>query len=222
MNLKSILKRSYHTFFTRVIPNDSRELKNAIGDSRSLLDVGCGESSPIRSFSKQIYCVGVDAHKLSIEKSKKQGIHNQYFCMDILNLNKRFKEKSFDCVLASDVIEHFEKEEGLKLIKAMEKIAKRKVIIFTPNGFLPQQEYGGNRLQEHKSGWTVIEMEKLGYKVIGINGWKALRDKLSLLKYRPYYFWLIVSDITQLFTRNHPSYAFQLLCVKNIDHLGSK
>jgi hypothetical protein len=59
----------------------------------------------------------------------------------------------------------------------MENVAKKKIIIFTPNGFLRQDEYDGDKLQIHKSGWTVDEFKKLGYEVKGINGWKPLRKK---------------------------------------------
>jgi len=77
-----------------------------------------------------------------------------------MEIGRNFKENSFDCVLASDVIEHFSKEEGYKLIEMMEKIARRKVIIYTPNGFLKQGEYDNNPWQVHKSGWNVKEMKK--------------------------------------------------------------
>jgi len=96
----------------------------------------------------------------------------------------------------------------------MEKISKNKVIIFTPNGFLPQGEYYNNPWQVHKSGWTVKEMKKRGYKVIGINSWKPLRGEYARLRFRPSYFWQIISDITQLFVRNKTEKAFQILCIK--------
>ena len=96
----------------------------------------------------------------------------------------------------------------------MEKIAKNKVIIMTPNGFLPQGIYYNNPWQVHKSGWTVKEMKKRGYKVIGINGWKPLRGECARLRFWPKYFWLRISEITQFFVRNKPEKAFQILCVK--------
>ena len=200
--------------YYRILPDYRVELKKAIGDCKTLLDVGCGSSSPIKSFSNKLYCVGVDAFEPSIEKSKKEQIHNKYYKMDVLEIGKNFKPKSFDCVLASDLIEHLTKEEGFKLLEMMEKIAKKKVIVFTPNGFLSQGEYDNNPWQVHKSGWTVDEIKKRGYKIIGINGWKPLRGEFASVKFRPKLLWVIISDITQVFVRNNPKKAFQILCVK--------
>lgn len=190
------------------------ELRKAVAGCTELLDVGCGSNSPVKYFSKPVYCVGVDVHEASIEESKKQGIHNEYYLMDVLEIQRQFEPNSFDCVLASDLIEHLTKEDGLKLLAMMEAIAKKRVVVFTPNGFLPQGEYDHNPWQVHKSGWDIEEMEAKGYKVIGINGHKSLRGEYADIKLRPKIIWRMVSEITQLFVRNHPQYAFQILCVK--------
>lgn len=181
---------------------------------KSLLDVGCGDDSPIISFSRKFYCIGVDAFAPSIKKSKDMKIHNKYYKMNVLDIGKKFKPNSFDCVLASDIIEHLTKKDGIKLMEMMENISKDKVIIFTPNGFIPQGEIDNNPMQIHKSGWTVKEMKKKGYKVKGINGLKSLRGEGARIRFWPKYFWLIISDITQFFVKNKPEKAFQILCVK--------
>lgn len=71
-----------------------------------------------------------------------------------------FPEKSVDTVFLADVIEHLEKEEGARLLRATEGIARRQVAVFTPLGFLPQScegedawGLGGASWQEHRSGW---------------------------------------------------------------------
>jgi hypothetical protein len=136
--------------------------------------------------------------------------------MNALDLDKTFSPKSFDCVLGLDLIEHLEKEEGFRLISMMEKIAKKRVIIFTPNGLLPQEEFGGNILQIHKSGWSVEEMREKGFRVIGILGWKPLRGSKGSLKFSPKTFWSIISTLTQQVVKNRPQWAFQILCVKDV------
>ena len=52
-----------------------------------------------------------------------------------------------------EVIEHLEKEEAIRLIEDMEKIARKKIIITTPVGFLENYEADGNLYQTHKSGF---------------------------------------------------------------------
>ena len=102
----------------------------------------------------------------------------------------------------------------------MEKIARKKIIIFTPNGFLRQEEHDNNPWQVHKSGWNINEMKSLGYNVIGINGLKFLKGERAEIKFKPRIFWSLISDITQLFTRKHPKYAFQILCTKEASSLS--
>ena len=213
-----MLKKISNFLFSSFFDQYEKELeKEASGSCESLLDVGCGSNSPIRRFSKNlIRTTGVDAHGPSIERSRRAGIHKEYFEMNVLDIGNRFPKKSFDCVLLSDLVEHLPKPEGLKLISMAEKIARKKVIIFTPNGFLRQGERDENPLQVHISGWEVQEMIELGYRVRGINGWKPLRTEEARIAWWPAFFWGKISLLTQPFVIDHPKDAFQLLCVKKI------
>jgi SAM-dependent methyltransferase len=192
------------------------ELERALTGCESVLDIACGSSSPIKHLPKNFHAVGCDMFPEAIEKSRKVGIHDQYFQMNVLDLDKNFSPKSYDCVLALDLIEHLEKEEGLRLIAMMERVARKRVIIFTPNGFLPQREFGGNVWQVHKSGWSVKEMEERGFRVIGILGWKRLRGEKGSLRFSPKTFWSLISTATQCLVKYRPERAFQILCVKDL------
>ncbi len=142
-------------------------LTEALGECDSVLDVGCGYSSPLGSIRKHFRSVGVDGHASSIEESRKAGIHDEYHNMDALDIDKRFAGKSLDCVMSMEIIEHMIRDGDLRHLRMIERIARKKVIAFTPNGFVPQEAYGENDWQVHKSGWTTREMEGFGYKVIG-------------------------------------------------------
>jgi len=196
------------------MPTYVKELKKAILPCESLLDVGCGSNSPIKSFSHKFKSTGADSFRPSIRESKKQGIHQRYYVMNVMDLDKKFRPNSFDIVLASDLIEHLKKEDGIRLIRMMEKIAKKKIIIMTPNGFMPQDEYDDNPHQLHKSGWFVKEMKKRGYLVNGMYGLKSLREKYNPQTSRFRYLWLFLSDITQPFVYTKPEKAFHILCIK--------
>jgi hypothetical protein len=213
---KTPIESFYWNFYVKIFPELVVLLRRELKDCESFLELGCGNNSPVRYFSRNFKSVGVDSFKPYLEKSKKMGIHDEYFLMDVRNL--KFKRKSFDAVLALDLIEHLTKSEGEKLLTDMERIARKKVIIFTPNGFLEQHEYDGNIRQVHKSGWTVSEMRKKGYKIFGVNGIKLLKGRGRFKQSRNLAIW-VISDITQLFTYHLPEYAFQLLCVKEVDKL---
>ncbi|MSS72426.1 MAG: class I SAM-dependent methyltransferase [Candidatus Latescibacteria bacterium] len=200
-----------------LLPNPVFDLEQAVGNVDSLLDVGCGSTSPIRYFRRRLaYAVGVDGHAPSLDTSRTQGIHSAYHALDALEIDRVFSPGSFDCVLAADLIEHLTKEEGRALMAKMERISRRRVVIVTPNGFLPQGEVEGNPLQRHRSGWTAEEMAWLGYKVRGVNGWKVLRGERSVIRFRPMAFWALVSRLSQMVVRGRPEWAFQLLCVKEM------
>lgn len=197
--------------YSRILPQYTDYLREELSNCESVLDLGCANSSPLRYFTVS-YSVGVDIHKKYLKESKRLKIHSAYICADIRNT--QFRENSFDVVLALDVLEHLSKKEGCRLIENMERWTKRKVIIFTTNGFVWQEEYDDNPFQCHESGWQLSELEEKGFRVYGINGWYVLMGYRGSPRYKPKLFWKVVSDLTQKLTYHYSKYAFQLLCVK--------
>jgi ubiquinone/menaquinone biosynthesis C-methylase UbiE len=218
--LRTKLKLIYTKTVRRFAPGYEQELELAVGDANTLLDVGCGAYSPIKSFSAEtrarLDATGVDGFGPSIERSRADGVHQRYVQMDIAEIGKRFADGEFECVLASDVIEHFNKEDGWKLLEKMERLASKRVIVFTPNGFVAQGEYDANPMQVHKSGWTVDEFAQRGYRVIGIGGPKQLKGEYGAMRFWPAKVWFVIADLLQRFVRGRPQRAYQLLAVKEI------
>ncbi|MDP2638257.1 MAG: class I SAM-dependent methyltransferase [Candidatus Levybacteria bacterium] len=191
-------------------------LENELKEMKSVLDVGCGENSPLARVNKNFNSVGVDIFESSITKSKKAKIHDDYKVGNILKIDTLFKPKSFDVVIALDVVEHFEKKDAIKLLKAMDKVAKKKVVILTPNGFAKQDPYDGNPFQEHKSGWSISDFKNLGYNVFGMRGLRFLRggEGGASIKFKPWFLWGAISALSQPFCFFIPQIACQLLAVK--------
>lgn len=210
--IKEAIKKAYK----KILPGYEEQLLKELNNMQSILDIGCGKSSPLRLIKKKVYKVGIDIFKPDLSKSKNSKIHDKYYCLNAVQIDKYFQPKQFDCVVALDLIEHLDKRSGLELICKMEKIAKKKVIIFTPNGFIPQDD-DINQYQKHKSGWSVKEFKKSGYCVSGVNGLISLRTLKSQIKFKPRLLWLLISDLTQLFVKNRSQYAYQLFCVKKLD-----
>jgi SAM-dependent methyltransferase len=196
----------------------STVLDEELRDCESLLDVGCGTESPIdylkRSFPDSL---AVDGFMPSIEKSRAAGRHREYLHADIRAIGTLLAGRTFDCVVMFDVIEHLTKEEGRDIIPVLERLARKKVVIFTPNGFLPQREFDGNKYQVHLSGWHVDEMRARGYRVYGMNGLKFLRGEFSRVKWWPRPFWRGVSLLSQFVVSRRPEMAFAILCIKDMD-----
>ena len=207
--MNSKLKEIYFKIF----PPWENILKKELSNCNSVLDIGCGPNSRIQ-IADVPYSVGVELFEPYIQKSKEKGIHNKYINADIRKVD--FEPNSFDVVMCIDVLEHLTKEEGEDLIKRMEKWASKKVIIFTPNGHVLQEEYDNNPLQLHKSGWECHELEELGFKVYGVAGWKALLGPKGEFKYKPPILWKIVSDITQKIPYHYPTLSFEVLAFKMI------
>jgi len=190
------------------------QLRAALAGCESVLDVGCGPASPLR-FMGFKRLAGIEGYLPGYEAAKAAQTHHEMFFGDIRDMGKHFKQGSFDACVALDVIEHLTKEDGLKLMSEMERIASRRVVFFTPNGFLPQQHAEDADLQLHLSGWEAQEMRKHGYRVFGSLGPKFLRGEGHQLKYRPRAFWAGISLVGQcLFTRWSPEHAAAILCVK--------
>lgn len=206
-----IYSKIYRPFFLNynAVSTLIKEAKNA----KSVLDLGCGVNPAVSSLSEDIFKAGVD---MVDENEITNNKLNKYYQINILDIEKEIKKKSFDIVCAFGVIEHLTKENGLKLMKIAEDIAIKKVIIHTPNGFLPQHDED-NPYQNHQSGWETEEFENKGYKITGMHGWKKLRGSHGIIRYKPKYFWIPFADFTQLFLKNRPERAFQLFAIKEMD-----
>ncbi|MBZ4407678.1 class I SAM-dependent methyltransferase [Myxococcus sp. MISCRS1] len=189
-----------------------------VGTCDSVLDIGCGSGSPLKHISHEFSrTVGVDGYTASIERSRAAGIHQEYHQLDLLQVGQHFAPKSFDAVIALDVIEHFDKPEGYRLLEMMESLARKRVVIFTPNGFLPQDEWDNNVHQVHRSGWEVYDFELRGYRVTGMSGLKPLRGDFALPRIRPARLGSRLSILTEPLATRVPQLAFQLFAVRDME-----
>lgn len=209
MNIKDFFLKCQNVFFFLI-------LREGLNGSKSVLDVGCGHNSAIGKIRKNFKTEGIDIYKKSIMQSRKKKNHDSYKIGDIKKLLEFYKNKSFDACVAIDVIEHLNKKDALKLIEDMEAIARKKVVILTPNGFYETHNYDGNPHQVHRSGWKKTDLEKLGYRVFGLRGLKFLRNNHAGIKYKPWFFFGACSFISEIIFFPFPSLSFDLYAVKTI------
>jgi SAM-dependent methyltransferase len=187
----------------------------------SVLDLGCGPSSPIRNCKWVKRSVGVEVFEPYLNKSKEKGIHSEYILSDVKKVD--FPEGSFDAVLMLEVLEHLSEEDGMEMIEKAKKWCSKKVIISSPNGYIHQKEVDGNPYQKHLSGWDLRKMRSLGFKCRGLAGFKFLRqevqndvmgdDLLTSIRFKPRFLWFVVATLSQIFCYSFPRSAFELFSV---------
>lgn len=192
-----------------------RELRSELSGCETVLDVGCGNLSPMR-FVAGPRLIGMDGYAPALEQARANGTHDEYVIGDVKRIGELFPDRRFDACVALDVIEHLSKEDGWRMAEAMERLARRKIVIHTPNGFVPQHSQDGD-LQEHLSGWTAHEMRSRDYRVVGMYGPKSLRGEYHRIRYQPQAFWLLISFLGHWFgTRTRPDRAAAIFCVKEL------
>ncbi|MCD4666612.1 class I SAM-dependent methyltransferase [archaeon] len=133
-----------------------------LSNSKNILDVGCAYGESARKFSrksKNVYCI--DPNQELIKKAKK---NNPNIFFKIGSAEKiPFKDKSFDVVILSDVIEHVDDEK--KSLDEIYRVLKSKgtLILTTPHkglfSFMDVDNYSW-----HYRRFLKIKTNKPGYK----------------------------------------------------------
>lgn len=138
-------------------------LQQYVDPEDEVLDLGCGRMQITRELKCKVI-FGIDAYKPYIDELKIEGFSYVY-CGRIEKYLPDFKTKSFDVVMAIDAIEHLIKPAALKAIGQMERVARKRVVIFTTKGFIPQEREENPEFQRHRCGFLPIEFEGLGYEI---------------------------------------------------------
>ena len=194
-----------------------RALEHAVGDAQTVLDVGCGNNSPLGRFrGRPGSSVGVDIFGRWIAESAAKGIHDEYVEMSVLAIAERFGTGSFDVVLCCDLLEHLDKRDGESLLTQMEEVARSRVVVLTPNGFVPQGATWGNPHQVHRSGWAAAEFREREYDVTGFGGLAHLRGERGTIRWRPRPMWSALASLTEPIVRFRPELGYHLLAVKHV------
>lgn len=203
-------------------------IKKAIGNVRTVLDLGCAKGifTEVIARNENWVIDGVEMYPDYIKDARKIGIYRRVTRGDITRLPKSILSKSYDVVLCHQVIEHISKTKGLKAIGMWEEMAKKRVVIGTTVGFVKYEQNeeinkpeAGNILLRHKSGWTPREFRELGYVVRG-QGLRAIYGDNGLAKKSPGMLlplFKIVSFVFAPLSYYLPSIAQVMICHKDIN-----
>lgn len=204
--------RIFGSIYNKIIffPSAAWYLRKELKDCDSVLDLGCGSNSVLRYATHRFWSIGVDAWKDSLVESKGNRIHDDYIMADLTKLELR--DKSVDAVILLEVLEHLTKEEGKELVAKMSGVARKKIVITTPNGFIPQ-DGETNPYQLHKAGWEIQELEELGFtRFRGVGGLESFGRK-----FESQFLFTVVQSMPQKVAYMAPRKANGLLCTKSIE-----
>ena len=68
------------SLITKIIPTLPRLLEKSLIDCETLLDLGCGPSSPIGKINHNAFTTGVDGFEPYIDEARSNATHNGYYC----------------------------------------------------------------------------------------------------------------------------------------------
>ena len=151
-------------------------VREATKDGQSLLSLCCGIGLELSNLSTNDV-TAVDIAPQYIEKVKDRCPQANTVVSDSLEYIKEQPDNSVDVISIIDGIEHLDKRSGLEIITQMKRVAKHKILLFTPEvkatgGYLKNEPHnawgieGADKFQEHRSGWSKLELKDLGFNFL--------------------------------------------------------
>lgn len=143
-------------------------LQKYVDPEDEVIDFGCG----LMPITRQLECkkmIGIDGWLPIVEQLRTDLEDMGHIFIWHLDLSGRLLEaandNSIDVCLAIDLVEHFEKDDAWRLIGHMERIARKRVVIFTPDGFKQQERDDNSEFQKHRCGFIPKEFKNKGYAI---------------------------------------------------------
>lgn len=193
------------------------------GDTGTVLDLGCGYGlfgymlRLERDFKGTL--IGVDAYPPYAKKLKEYAgaVYDSLVVADARHLP--FRDGAVDTVLASEIIEHMPKGDGFRLIGEAERVGRKRVIVTTPRGFIPQERHNENDLEVHHSGWSERDFARHGYRIAYAGSVQMMirRSKLSGVGSTIN---AVLGLMPDALRKRLPKY--ELVCFKEMDPRGKK
>ncbi len=81
---------------------------------------------------------------------------------DALEILPTLDARKYDLVLAIDILEHFDKDQGMVFLTECQRVCKGSILVSTPKEFI-EQEVIANPLENHRSHWTENDLRMCGF-----------------------------------------------------------
>lgn len=135
-------------------------------NGKVVLDLGCGFGvwgHLLRAIGEgeKFYLIGCDIFKPYLQKLHYYCPYDDLILCDARNLP--FRSRSVNIVIAFEIIEHLDKNDGIKLLSNLEDLCDEQIVISTPYGFYNQSVVRNNKFEQHKSAWSKEDFENAGY-----------------------------------------------------------
>lgn len=113
--------------------------------------------------------VGCEGYLPNVEMSRMTGAYSEVIHVRFPPLP--FPDRSFDTVLLMEIVEHLEKTEAYRLIDEAKRIARKRVIVSTPNFSMLREGHdtitGFNELEHHLCYISRRDLRRMGFTVYG-------------------------------------------------------
>lgn len=151
-------------------------IQAATADCETVLELGCGVGDRLAICNAR-FRHGVDAHLPYLQRARRRWkfrLHALDHCEALVWVDNAVSDKqssgiSWDGILLIDFVEHLGRQGGRILLRRIKNIANRRIVIFCPVGYQPQDEdtykLGGEKWQRHRSAWWPVDLERRGFDV---------------------------------------------------------
>lgn len=153
--------------------NPFQFLDDVVNGEVSVLSLCCGIGNELGNLRTE-HITAVDIVPEYIAEVKKKYPNITAEVADAREYIKKAKDQSFDVISLFDAIEHLTKEDGLELLKECKRVARKHILVFTPEGYVDNHPHNawdiesdkGDHYQLHISGWTMDELRGLGFTIL--------------------------------------------------------
>ena len=91
--------------------------------------------------------------------------YNHIYWDDTRKILPTIPDNAYELVIAIDILEHFDIDDGIQFLGHLKRIAEKDVLISTPKTFI-HQEIEANPYENHRSLWTQTQLEAQGFSQI--------------------------------------------------------
>lgn len=88
--------------------------------------------------------------------------YNHIMLGEALGVLGTIETRRYELAMAIDILEHFDKEQGVRLLAELRRVASRASLVSTPKVFQPQ-DVPANPYENHRSQWSRADLALSGF-----------------------------------------------------------